>query len=190
MNTLAYKPENILCHIPVNSDTTWSVTDEWKTLSNNFKDRQAEWLSPLAQTSCDGHACCPFVPNSNKLFFVSNFTIATDDTYLYEVITDDLGVVKIWKNMDPAQSVLTTPQGKGASGSVVLQKGQYSVIIEAIDVNNTATGAVFALRSNQGGVIKHTLGNDNWCIFQVTASEVAETFVPAVAACLKCFGRP
>ena len=190
MENLTYKPEEILCHLPVGSDTVWANTDGWKTLSNNFRDRQAEWLSPLAAKSCDGHACCPFVPNSNKLFFVSNFTIEVEDYYLYESITDDIGVVKFWKNMDPNQVTLKTPSSTGSSGSVLLQKGQYAVVIEATDTNSTATGAIFALRNNQGNVIKHTGQNDNWCIFQVTSDVVAETFVPTAASCKKCFGKP
>ncbi len=190
LDNLTYKPEEVLCHIPVNAETTWAHTVEWKAISDAFRDRQAEWISPLPATTCATFACCPFVPNSNKLFYVSTFSITADDTFQYDVITDDLGVTKIWRNSDPSQPVLTTPQGKSATGATPLSKGNYAVVIEAIDTSATATGAVFSLRNNQGTLVKHTAQNDNWCIFQVGTSEIAETYIPAAAACRKCFGKP
>ena len=188
--SLSYTPEDILCHIPVGSNTTWSNTTPWKTLSDAFVDRQAEWLSPLAQTTCGNNACCPFVPQTNKLLFVSNFTIAADGVYSYEVITDDQGLVKFWKNMSPTQVALTSTLGAGSKGTVTLTAGQYAVIVEATDISSAATGAVFSLRNNQNVLVKHTAQNDNWCIFRVANNENTETFVPSVASCKKCFGRP
>ena len=189
---IQYDPSEILCALnEVNHKTVWDTAGGWSTAVASLKNLSASWISPLAPiTSGSGESAiqyCPFVPQSDKLIFVSHFVLPADETITLEAVIDDSGQVRLWQDADPLKQVYISDKSSKVDGSVALSKGFYSVVMDGIDSGQVATGAIATLFNADGSVLKQTQSDKEWCIFRVTADTDVVSFVKSAASCRACF---
>ena len=191
---LSYNPQQVDCTIKVaDTESIWSHAGlPWTKFIDSFKDKEASWISPLQRVTTFGRVYCPFVPQAEKLIYVSHVDIAVDGDYVFESIVDDTGYLRLWKNADPDQEVLLMP-GNNANpvsagwAKIGLTAGRYSIIVDALDVGRAATGMVMSIKGADGTVLKRSTNDGSWCIFRVASIEDVKAYVPKAAACRACF---
>jgi hypothetical protein len=187
---LNYDPSQILCSLKQNDKKTiWDVTPPWIERVNSLKNRAAAWISPLAaiENAANASLMCPFVPESDRLIFVSNFTLTEDTDITMEAVIDDEGSLRLWKDADSKQQVYISPKAPKVDGAMRLSKGFYSIVADGIDVGKAATGMIMTIFNAQGGIIRQTEASaKDWCIFRVKADTNVETFVNAASLCRPC----
>ncbi len=187
---LTYDPSLILCSLKQNDKKTiWDLTPPWTARVESLKNRAAAWISPLTPVENAGNASvmCPFVPDSDRLIFVSNFTLQEDTEVTIEAVIDDEGSLRLWKDADSKQQLYLSAKGAKIDGTVRLTKGFYSIVADGVDIGKAATGMIMTIFNPQGGVIRQTEASaKDWCIFRVKADTNVETFVNAASLCRSC----
>jgi hypothetical protein len=186
---LSYDPSQILCSLKQNDKkTVWDVTPPWTDYVNSLKNRAAAWISPLAAVeNPNASFMCPFVPDSDRLIFVSNFTLTEDTDITLEAVIDDIGTVRLWKDADSKKQVYTSMNAPKVEGSIRLAKGFYSIVADGVDVGKGATGMIMTIFNPQGGIIRQTEPTaKDWCIFRVKADTDVAAFVNAASLCRPC----
>jgi hypothetical protein len=187
---LNYDPSQILCSLKQNDKKTiWDVTPPWTERVNLLKNRAASWISPLTPVENVNNASvmCPFVPDSDRLIFVSHFTLAEDAEIAIEAVIDDTGSLRLWKDADSRQQVYRSAEAPRIDGRIRLTKGFYSIVADGVDIGKAATGMIMTIFNAQGGIIRQTeASTKDWCIFRVKADTNVESFVNAASLCRPC----
>lgn len=186
---LSYDPSQILCSLKQNDKkTVWDVTAPWTDRVNTLKNRAAAWISPLAAVeNSNVSIMCPFVPDSDRLIFVSHFLLAEDSDITLEAVIDDIGSIRLWKDADSKQQVYISANAPKVEGAIRLTKGFYSIVADGMDVGKAATGMIMTVFNPQGGIIRQTEASaKDWCIFRVKADTDVTNFVNAASLCRPC----
>jgi hypothetical protein len=186
---LNYDPSQILCSLKESENVTiWERTNAWIERVNSLKNPAASWISPLAAVNGAGNSVyCPFVPDSDRLIYVTNFTLTEDSDITIEAVIDDIGTVRIWKNADSKQEIYTSTKGPKVDGNIKLTKGFYSVVSDGIDAAQGATGMIMSIFDAKGGIIRQSEASANdWCIFRVKADTDIAAFVNSASSCRSC----
>jgi hypothetical protein len=188
---LQYNPSEILCSInEAERRTIWENVTEWQPRIQSLKNPRANWISPLAAVEQvvggQTQIFCPFVPDSDKLIFVSHFRLAEDTAVTLEAVIDDIGQVRLWKQADPGQQVYLSAKAPKVDGSVMLSKGFYTLVIDGIDTGRGATGTIATVYGANGAVLRQTEQKKEWCIFRVTAQTDVASFLRDASSCRYC----
>lgn len=185
---VAYDPTSVNCALPIAGNNIWTRSPTWSGAVNQFSNKSATWISPLAASSSGSESFCPSIPSNDKLIYVSYFKVATAGDFSFEVINDNTGRLAVWKNADPTQEVisLSTPDRSISRQTKDLKPGHYSIILESQDFG-TASAAVLSVKGPSGEVVKQTASDNTWCIFRTSAATVMKDFIPGAAACRPCF---
>ena len=182
---LAYDPSEILCALQEEtSDTVWKNGGQWNT--SWIKNKKAYWISPLAPAKRGALVYCPFVPGSDKAIYVSHFKLDADQEITLEAEIDDIGQVSLWKNADSKKEVFISPRNYKTTGTVKLDKGFYTVVIDATDTGALASGMIASFFDATGKVIRQTQSSTDWCIYRVTATTDVADFLNSTSACKSC----
>lgn len=182
---LAYDPSEILCALQEETtNTVWKNRKMWNTLW--LQNKKASWISPLASMKSGNMDYCPFVPGADKSIYVSHFTIDADQEVSFEAEIDDIGQVRLWKNADSTKEVYISARSYKASGKVKLEKGFYTVVIDATDTGEFASGSIATFFDPQGKIIRQTESSKDWCIYRVNAATDVADFLNSAAACKSC----
>jgi hypothetical protein len=187
---LNYDPSQILCSLKQNDKkTVWDITAPWTERVNSLKNRAASWISPLTpvENANNASVMCPFVPDSDRLIFVSHFTLAEDMDIVIEAVIDDAGSLRLWKDADSRQQIYISPVAPKVDATMRLSKGFYSIVADGVDIGKAATGMIMTIFNAQGGIVRQTEASaKDWCIFRVKADTNVESFVNAASLCRPC----
>lgn len=183
---LDYSPEDVQCSIGANESNVWWSVEGWANLLSQFVDKTASWISPLAAVDGGHGAFCPYA-QAQKMIYVSYIKIESPGSYFIEAIMDDIGTARLWKDASASKEVFQSAPGSQVKQTINLEKGFYSIIVEATDVGQGAQGMIMSMADSSGNIIKHSLSDGNWCIFRVSVDTDIKTYVPDAAGCRLCF---
>ncbi len=190
----SYDPTEILCAIPEN-DTNfvsgWSGNMYWKNYVSSLKNKSASWISAAQIFKVpfgvgQFAVSCPFVPEAEKLIYVSHFELKADTPVSIEAVIDDKGQFRLWQDADPAKQVYISEATENLRSSMSLKKGFYSIVIDASDHAEGWSGAISSVLKTDGSVIRKTENTKDWCIFRVSAATDVNKFLRDAAACQPC----
>lgn len=166
----------------------------WDTTALAFKDRQADWISPLpatvntSQDASNGVEKCPTVPNAEKLIFVSHLKTHSSGVHTIEIIADNIAEFRMWKAADATQEIHSKTFGSQSNFTVNLNTSTtYSFVISIRDDGVGAAGLILSVQQPDGGIIKRTQKDGSWCVFRVDAITDLKSYVPPAANCRRCF---
>jgi hypothetical protein len=148
------------------------------------------WISPLDTVTSGGFQRCPFVPNSDKLVFVTNFNNSIRQDITVEGVIDDVGTARLLKGGSFKNPInLADQNAPNFSRTVTLEPGTYTLVVEALDQGQVATGAVISVLDQQRTVLRQSEPNTkNWCIFRIQSQQLnVDTFLGQAAICQPCF---
>jgi hypothetical protein len=188
--TLNYNPLEIRCSLGQKAATVWNSIPGFVTRMDALVNKGAMWISPLDAVSRLGLQRCPFVPNSDKLIFVTHFNTSVRQNVTVEGVIDDAGTARLLMGGDFNNSITLAEQNvPNFSRTVTLDPGTYTLVVEAIDQGQVATGAVISVLDQQRTVLRQSEPNTkNWCIFRVQSQQLnVNTFLGQAAICQPCF---
>lgn len=164
--------EPIRCGIPVGFPSIWQSFSPWNTRMEAFRDKVADYpymISPGLLISGTWGPQCQTMDQSLKTVYVSTLTAAETNEYLVEFLADSHGTLKLWRDFNPQQEVLSFVSRESyVSRSFPLAKGKYAVIIELNDT--MLAGAVAAHFSLHGKMVHRTFPDSHWSAFQFPKS--------------------
>jgi hypothetical protein len=187
---LTYDPLEIRCSLGQKSATVWTSIPGFVARMDALVNKAATWISPLDAVTTGGLQRCPFVPNSDKLIFVTHFNTTVRQNITIEGVIDDAGTARLLKGGDFKNPIALADQNvPNFSRTVTLDPGTYTLVVEALDQGQVATGAVISVLDQQRTVLRQSEPNTrNWCIFRVQSQQVnVDTFLSQAAICQPCF---
>jgi len=191
---LDYDPQSVQCQIsPTDLSSVWSKTDGWNTSQEKLEDKNARWISPLKQVLlANGSLTCPSIPSTDLFIYVSSFKVSVPGNYRVEIMNDDRGHLRFWKNANPNEEVVSQLTGSNYDPKVAhLTAGSYTIVLDSADTGKVATGIIMSIKSPDGNVIKRSVSDGSWCIFRIDTLanpnfNITE-YVLKAASCRKCF---
>ncbi|RYZ50357.1 MAG: hypothetical protein EOP07_23105 [Proteobacteria bacterium] len=103
-----------------------------------------------------------------------------------EAIMDDIGQVRLWKNADSKKEVYISKRAPTAKGKVKLEKGFYTVVMDAVDTGAFASGAIATIFDASNKIVRQTQSSADWCIYRVKTETDIPDFLNSAAACKAC----
>jgi hypothetical protein len=188
--TLNYNPLEIRCSLGQKANTVWNSVPSFVARTDLLFNKAAMWISPLDTVTSGGFQRCPFVPNSDKLVFVTNFNNSIRQDITVEGVIDDVGTARLLKGGSFKNPInLADQNAPNFSRTVTLEPGTYTLVVEALDQGQVATGAVISVLDQQRTVLRQSEPNTkNWCIFRIQSQQLnVDTFLGQAAICQPCF---
>ncbi len=188
-----YDPSAISCSISLDeTNSIWSNVSNWNASQMQFKDRNAKWISPLTQqTTTEGFFSCPELTATDKLIYTTSIVIENEGSFNLEILNDNSGTVRLWKNGDPNMEVANLPSDdQYRQHSVDLAASQYAIVVTSKD-EGVASAVVFSMTDSDEKVVKRsTEASGDWCIFRVPENVDEVDYVRKAGKCRKCLIGP